>query len=107
MLKNKFINWYQKEKMSSQSLVPDSRRRDMFDKEITRGPVPAVLPYREGMKVRNRRKGIGMPQEYGIIKNINGEKMAIQWFDRKQRPTQKEIFNLGDTVALSAIVSAI
>ena len=100
-------NWYNKIKqaqvmpLSSHEECPLAEDRD----GVKKGPGQAVFPYQVGMKVRDRRKGIALPQEYGIIKDIDNKKITIVWHNKKKK--QEQSYDINDTITLSAIVAEV
>ena len=65
-------------------------------------------PYSTGMKVRDRRKGVALPQDFGIVKSILADEMVIDWFDSNNKKRGSEKFNIkDDSVELAMIVSGI
>jgi hypothetical protein len=78
------------------------------DKEIVNGPKESVLSYEPGMRVRDRRKGIATPQEFGIIKNIKDNIMTISWHGTdKKKEREEKIDMIEDTIRLHLIVAEV
>jgi hypothetical protein len=100
-------NWYNKSKISQ--TVPISSHEEPImqedEKGVTKGPEKAIFPFEEGMKVRDRRGGVALPQHFGIVKEIQNNKMTIEWHKDKKRYNID--YNLDDTAAISAIVAEV
>jgi len=78
------------------------------DPEITKGPLPATPEWREGQKVRDRRKGVANPQEYGIIDKISGQKMRIIWNPEDRKNKRTDIYDMvEDTEVLSFLIAEV
>ncbi|MCD6435559.1 MAG: CCA tRNA nucleotidyltransferase [Clostridiales bacterium] len=96
-------NWFKK--------VVESQVLSLEDKDtedITKGPQMCKSPYSTGMKVRDRRKGVALPQDFGIVKSILADEMVIDWFDSNNKKRGSEKFNIkDDSVELAMIVSGI
>jgi len=100
-------NWYNKLKQA-QTLPLSSHEECSLAKDrdgVTKGPGQAGFPYQVGMKVRDRRKGVALPQEYGIIKDIDNRKITIVWHSKKKKMEQS--YDINDTITLSAIVAEV
>ncbi|KKM59934.1 hypothetical protein LCGC14_1546890, partial [marine sediment metagenome] len=78
---------------------------DYKEEGIVTGLKPAKCPYSNGMKIRDRRKGLAVPQEYGRIVNVDNDEITIQWYDSENKAKNKQKIKTDDTVALSAIVA--
>jgi hypothetical protein len=102
-------NWYKKITISQLTglVIPEVDLMDFKETEVTTGPKLISSPYQVGMKVRDRRRGIAVPQEYGKVVDINDETMTIQWYDNKNKKIKKQKFMLDDTIALSTIVAEV
>ena len=76
------------------------------DTEIKKGPKPVKPNYEVGTIVRDRRKSVSQPQDYGKVEAIKGNKVKIVWnFDSKDK-RREEVFDMvEDTELLSLIVS--
>jgi hypothetical protein len=99
-------NWYKRVKVSQ--AVPEGEVFES-DKGVKFGPLPAKPSYTEGMKVRDRRNGVALPQEFGIVSKISGNKMKIDWYEREgKKKNRSEVFDLvDDTIKLSLIVAEV
>jgi len=99
-------NWFKKIKVSQ---VPSLNGVEKIeDPEIEKGPVPAPPKYQVGMKVRDRRRGVSQPQEYGKVEMIKGDEVKIVWNPGDKEKRKEEIFNMiEDTEILSMIVAEI
>jgi CRISPR-associated endonuclease Cas3-HD len=97
-------NWFKKTKVSQ--VAPLSHRfKDAEDPEVKKGPNAAVPEYYVGMKVRDRRKGLSSPQDFGEVKVIDGTKMKIRW---RNEDRKDEIFDvIEDTAVLSYIIEEV
>ena len=42
------------------------------------------LLFNKGDKVRDRRKGLANPQEYGVVKRIDSKEMVVEWGEEKK-----------------------
>jgi len=99
-------NWFKKIKVSQ--VPPLNGVEKVEDPEIEKGPVPAPPKYQVGMKVRDRRRGVSQPQEYGKVEMIKGDEVKIVWNPGDKEKKREEIFNMiEDTEILSMIVSEI
>lgn len=92
-------NWYGK---TAQTL-PIIKDVSINQEGIVKGPGEASFPFEVGMRIRDRRKGIVFPQEYGIVKEIKDNKMKIEWYSKKEKLDQ--IYDLDNTTALFSIIS--
>jgi hypothetical protein len=78
------------------------------DPEVKKGPGPAKPKYYDGMKVRDRRKGIVNPQEYGVVDAVKGNQVRIIWNPDNKETKREEIFDMvEDTEILSLIVAEV
>lgn len=104
-------NWFKKIKksqvLSGVGGNVEVNKIDYKDEGIVTGLKPAKCPYKPGMKVRDRRKGLALPQEYGRVKYVNDNEITIQWYDSNDKKLNKQKFKIDDTVALSAIVAEV
>jgi hypothetical protein len=99
------INWYKKVKVSQ---VAVEEVESPEQKDIKFGPLPAEHSYEEGMKVRDRRKGVALPQDFGVVNKIRENKMKIDWYGDKGKKNSSEVFDLvNDTIKLSLIVAEV
>lgn len=96
-------NWYGMVK-SSQVATPYPIKNEMDG--IKKGPAEAVFPFSVGMKVRDRRKGAALPQEYGIIRTVNDGKMIVEWHNKDGSKSNKT-YSLDDTVAIHEIITEV
>jgi hypothetical protein len=99
-------NWFKKIIVSQ--IVSNDPSTDVLDKDIKKGPNEAKPPYEVGMKVRDRRKGMVNPQEYGKIDSIKNNKMKIIWNPTDKKKKKEEIFDLiEDTSVLAFLVAEV
>ena len=98
--KENHMNWYIKTSQTLPIMMDVNKQEEVAE----RGPHKAILPYHKGMKVRDRRKGIALPQEYGVITDIQNNQMTIEWHNSKR---EKEVYDLDDTVTLSFIIAEV
>jgi tRNA nucleotidyltransferase/poly(A) polymerase len=78
------------------------------DPEVKKGPAEARPKYYKGMKVRDRRKGIINPQEYGVVDTVRGNQVKIIWDPDSKEKKREEIFDMiEDTEILSLIVAEV
>jgi len=105
-------NWYNKNKIGQ--VLPFFRSLpytmdEVEDKEIKKGTIPAKFPFEEGMKIRDRRRGIAVPQKYGIVEKIDkkNNKMEVKWFDSKGKKLKKEVYDIDDTASLFLVLSEV
>jgi putative nucleotidyltransferase with HDIG domain len=100
-------NWFKKIKIS-QTITPAAVPLSKEDPEIIKGPKQAHPQYYTGMLVRDRRKGMVNPQEYGRVETIKGNKIKILWNPDKKDKKREEIFDMvEDTEILSLIVAEV
>jgi len=93
--KTMFQNWYKKIKLSQKE-------------DIVFGPSKQNHKYQTGERVRDRRKGLAIPQEYGIIEKVDGDNITIKWYRKGKKDPIREKFNaLEDSIALNLIVAEI
>jgi len=101
-------NWFKKAQSSS---VAESRHVPTdydTDPEVKKGPGPVIPKYYEGMRVRDRRRGVANPQEYGKVDIIRGNEVKIIWSPDNKEKRREEIFNMiEDTELLSLIVAEV
>lgn len=96
-------SWYGKMKTALSSRPQPLPKEDETD--VVKGPKPHQSKYEVGMRVNDRRKGVALRQEYGEVKNIEGNKMKIVWFNAKGKSVKEEIFDtVEDTLELAMIV---
>lgn len=98
-------NWYKKVAQDLSSSDPEGSIDEFKDHEVVHGPKKCESPYRRGMKVRDRRRGVAFPQEYGIIRHVGDDKMKIEWMSSKGK--KEQVYDLSDTVALSFLISEV
>ncbi len=100
-------NWYNKFK-KSQVVEPRAVPVIREDPEIKKGPKVMSPQYYRGMKVRDRRKGMVNPQEFGVVDCISDNIVSIIWNPDKKDKKRKEKFDMiEDTEILSLIVAEI
>jgi hypothetical protein len=99
-------NWYDKIKISQVIPVCDVKEEDP---EIHKGPKPITKSkYRVGMRVRDRRKGLANPQEFGVVDSVQGDIVKIVWNPNDKNKRREEKFNaVEDTETLSLIVAEV
>jgi len=98
-------NWFKKIVISQ--VVPEGKLPNNSE-EVVRGPQPASSNYEVNIKVRDRRKGMVNPQEYGVITNISNNKMTILWNPNNKKKKHEETYDLiEDTEILSFIVAEV
>ncbi len=93
-------NWYKEVKISQ--CLDDAN--NIREKDEIVYPEKSISKYRIGMRVRDKRKGIAVPQEMGEITSISDNNIEVTWHDSKGRKKNKQIFSLKDTVAIAAIL---
>jgi hypothetical protein len=98
----KILNYYVVKMSQVATPYPIENKMD----GVTKGPSEAIFPFSVGMKVRDRRKGAALPQEYGIIKSINDGKMIIEW-KKKDGSKENKTYLLDDTVAIHEIITEV
>jgi len=99
-------NWYNKIKKSQ--TIPDGCIGDVDDPEIHKGPSPIESKYRRGMRVRDRRRGVANPQEFGIVDSVRGNLIEIVWSPNDKKNKRVEKFDaVEDTEKLSLIVAEV
>ena len=60
------------------------------------------------MKVRDRRKGVANPQEYGTITKICGNKITIVWNPEDKKKRRQQVLDaVEDTEVLSFLVAEV
>jgi len=100
-------NWFKKVK-KSQIVLPMAFPVKEDDPEIVKGPNEAHPQYYIGMIVRDRRKGVANPQEYGKVEDIKDNKIKIVWNPNDKDKKRERIFDvIEDTAALSLIVAEV
>lgn len=107
---DKMLNWYKKAQSIPVGEIIEGTEIDAnIDIDITKGPDIEETPYRKGMRVRDRRRGMVNPQEYGTVEDIRGTKMTILWNpDEKKEKRHKDVFDIiEDTEILSLIVAEV
>jgi len=100
-------NWFKQVKLSQ--VLPEAIDKLYQDKtEIVKGPKEALPQYQVGMRVRDRRKGMANPQEYGKVDDIKGTQVRIIWNPDNKEKLRKEVFDMiEDTAVLSLIVAEV
>jgi hypothetical protein len=97
-------NWFRK----TCQAIPSGEVDDTIDPEIVKGPNQCPHKYHKGMRVRDRRKGMANPQEYGIVDSIHGNKVKIIWNPEDKDKKKVDVFDLvEDTHVLSLIVAEV
>lgn len=100
--KNMASNWFKQVKSQAIPLGDISDN----DEDIVKGPGFPQCPYRKGMRVRDRRRGMVNPQEYGVVDDIKNNKVIIVWNNNGEK--KKSIFDLtNDMETLSMIVAEV
>lgn len=101
-------NWFKKAQSPPVSEMRNVPKDYDTDPEVKKGPGPAKPKYYEGMKVRDRRKGVANPQEYGRVDKVKGNEVKIVWSPDDKDRKREEIFNMiEDTELLSMIVAEV
>ncbi len=99
------VNWFKKMIMS-QTVLDGTIHQ--VDPEIVKGPKEAVPHYQEGVRVRDRRRGMANPQDYGLVDKIDGSKIRIVWNPEDKDRKIEEVFDMiEDTEVLSLIVAEV
>jgi hypothetical protein len=99
MIKN---TWYGNIKKSQNEQVYPLEKE--MDDSVKYGPGEAELPWKKGTKIRDRRKGLVISQEYGIITNVADDYVEVEWHG-KNKESKREKYNKEDLVALFSIVT--
>ena len=100
-------NWFKKTKNSQVAPLSEENAASK-DPEIKEGPKEALPKYQVGMKVRDRRKSVSQPQNYGKVESIKGNEVKIVWNYGDKENRKEEIFNMiEDTEILSLIVAEV
>ncbi len=100
-------NWFKKTKNSQVAPLYEENAASK-DPEIKEGPKEALPKYQVGMKVRDRRKSVSQPQNYGKVESIKGNEVKIVWNYGDKENRKEEIFNMiEDTEILSLIVAEV
>lgn len=95
------MNWYKKISQVLNMEYPEKN-----DPEIVRGPKSAIVPYKEGVKVRDRRKGMANPQEFGIIDSLKDNIMTIIWNPDDKKKKREEKFDINEDSEKTALIVA-
>ncbi len=102
-------SWYNEIKtsntISKPLLVPQEE-----DPEVHKGPEPMEAKYQKGMRVRDRRKGLVVPQDFGVVHSVNKDNniMIIVWNpDDKEKKREEKFDVVEDTAKLSLIVAEV
>tara|TARA_Y100000310_G_scaffold311548_1_gene357909 strand:- start:2500 stop:4929 length:2430 start_codon:yes stop_codon:yes gene_type:complete len=98
----KSMNWFK----NAQSVVDNYINPVENEEGIKKYPPGPPFGFEVGMKVRDRRQGVALPQEYGIVKRIDNGKMEVEWSDTK-RKDKKQVFDMDDTVAIYKILAEV
>lgn len=94
-------NWFRK---ISQYVEPVPRTME----GVKKGPNKPDVPFEEGMKVRDRRKGMANPQSYGVVEDIKDNIMTIKWYGENGKKNHKEKYDLtNDLAEISFIVAEV
>ena len=99
-------NWYnniKKAQIVEPRAVPITRE----DAEVIKGPKKMNPQYYRGMRVRDRRKGMVNPQEFGIVDSISDNILTITWNPNKKNKRREKFDMVEDTEILSLIVAEV
>ncbi len=100
-------NWFKKVKISQIAALSEGDINPE-DPEIKKGPKGALPKYQVNMKVRDRRRSISQPQQYGKVESIKGNKVKFVWDSHDKEKRKEEVFDMvEDTEILSLIISEI
>ncbi len=102
-------SWYDKIKTSNTISKPLPVPQEE-DPEVHKGPQPMEAKYQKGMRVRDRRKGLVVPQDFGVVYSINNNTniMIILWNpDNKEKKREEKFDMVEDTEKLSLIVAEV
>lgn len=97
----KKMNWYK----TSQILIDPN-----FPKEkegVVKGPLATDFPFSRGMKVRDRRRGMALPQEYGIVNKISEDEMEVDWYNEKDKKSKTDKFRLDDLTSIISVLAEV
>ena len=99
-------NCFKKVKISQ--VAPLSGEIIIEDPEIKKGPDVVIPKYRVDMRVRDRRKSVAQPQQFGKVESIKGNKIKIVWNPGDKEKRREEIFDMVEnTEILSLIIEEI
>ena len=99
-------NWYNTVK-KAQVVEPRAVPIIREDMEIVKGPKKMSPQYYKGMRVRDRRKGMVNPQEFGVVDSISDNIISIIWNPDKKKKRKEKFDMVEDTEILSLIVAEI
>lgn len=103
---NMSTNWF-KRVVESQS-IPTGELSPNVDPEIKEGPDESHHKFKKGQRVRDRRRGMVTPQEYGIVESVNGNKIVILWNPEDKDKKRRDTFDaVKDIATLSLIVAEV
>lgn len=97
------MNWYKKI-VKAQS-IPAGTCGCPEDPEVVKGPKIQPHRYRKGQRVRDRRKGMANPQDFGIIDKVEGNKVTIVW-NPDHKDKRKETFDAVEGTAFLSLIVA-
>ena len=100
-------SWYNKIKISNTISKPMTVPQEE-DPEVHKGPKPMDAKYKVGDKVRDRRQGLVVPQDFGVVDYIDGDIMTIVWNPDDKNKKREEKFNMVEnTEKLSLVVAEV
>lgn len=100
------FNWFKKIKKSQ--TIPEGELYREDDLEIKKGPSLNDHKFYEGMRVRDRRKGMVNPQEFGVVDKVKGNKIKITWNPNNKKHKREQVFDaVEDTEILSFLVTEV
>ncbi len=98
-------NWFKKIKTSNTIANPMPVPQE-GDPEVVKGPKEARPKYYTGMKVRDRRKGIVVPQEYGRVEAVRGDQVKIVWNPDNKDKKREEVFDMVENTEILSLIVA-
>jgi len=100
------VNWYGAIKLS-QTIDNGCLDKDL-DTEVHKGPKSIKSKYKKGMRVRDRRRGMVNPQNFGVVDSVMGNIVKIIWNPDDKNKRREEKFDVvEDTEKLSLIVAEV
>lgn len=96
-------NWFRKIRGQS---IPEGSSPTCEDPEIVKGPDECHHKFRKGMRVRDRRKGMVNPQEYGIVDYVKGNEIGILWNPDDKKNKKKDVFDATKDSEILALIVA-